>query len=255
MKTNRLHKTVAAISAAVLFLIFAVGIAAAFEIPSYSGPVNDPAGVLSSSAREDLTRKITDYKNASGNEIGVLIVRTLDGDAIENIAIDVFKKWGIGKAKKDNGVLYVVAIEDRKARVEVGYGLEGDLTDIECGRLVGRKSPMADYFRKQDYDGGVAAVVDGIIVAIGGEYKPKGSNGDEKSKKGFPFILLFIVIMIILSFIRRRRSGLMGGGGWWMGGMGGLGGLGGFGGGRGGGGGGFTFGGGSSGGGGASGGW
>lgn len=255
MRTNKARSWAAAFAAALVLCTFAAGLAGAFDIPSYSGPVNDAAGVLSQSAREEITRKITDYKNASGNEVGVLIIKSLDGDDIGNVAHDVFKKWGIGKEKQDNGVLFLVAVEDRKARVEVGYGLEGDLTDIECGRLVSRRSPMADHFRKRDYDGGVAAVVDGIIVAIGGEYKPKGSDDEEKVKTGFPFILVFIVIMIILSAIRRRRSGLMGrGGGWWMGGMGGMGGLGGLGGGRGGGGG-FSFGGGSSGGGGASGGW
>lgn len=256
MKTSSFRYWVVASATALLICAFAFSITGAFDIPSYSGPVTDEAGTLSRSAREEITRRITDYRNASGNEIGVLIVRSLDGGDIGNVAHDVFKKWGIGKAKQDNGVLFLIAIEDRKARVEVGYGLESDLTDIECGRLVSRKSPMADHFRNRDYDGGVAAVVDGIIVAIGGEYKPKGSDGDEKVKTGFPFILVFIVIMIILSAIRRRRRGLMGrGGDWWMGGMGGLGGLGGFGGGRGGGGGGFSFGGGSSGGGGASGGW
>lgn len=255
MKTSRLRSWVVAVATTLLICAVAFGVAGAFDIPGYSGPVNDVAGVLSRSAREEITRKITDYKNASGNEVGVLIVKSLDGDDIGNVAHDVFKKWGIGKAKQDNGVLFLVAVEDRKARVEVGYGLEGDLTDIECGRLVSRKSPMADHFRKRDYDGGVAAVVDGIIVAIGGEYKPKGADDDEKVKTGFPFILVFIVIMIALSAIRRRRRGLLGGGGWWMGGMGGMGGLGGLGGGRSGGGGGFSFGGGSSGGGGASGGW
>jgi uncharacterized protein len=256
LKTSRASFGAVAVATALLFFALTAGIASAFDIPLYTGPVTDQAGVLSSSERESLDRKIIEYKNASGHEIGVLIVSSLDGDAIENVAVDVFKKWGIGKAKQDNGVLFLVAIEDRKARVEVGYGLEGELTDIECGRLVSRKSPMADHFRKQDYDGGVRAVVDGIIVGIGGEYKLGSIDKEEKVKKGFPFILVLIVIMILLSGLRRRRRGLLGGrNDWWMGGMGGMGGLGGFGGGSSSGGGGFSFGGGSSGGGGASGGW
>lgn len=208
---------------------------------------------MSDSDRERLSRKIIEYHNSSGHEIGVLILKSLGDNALENVAIDVFKKWGIGKATKDNGVLFLVAVADRKARVEVGYGLEGELTDLEAGRLVSRKSPMADHFRAGDYPGGVEAVVDGIVVAIGGEYKPAGSDDKEgKARKGFPiFGALFLGMMVLSALARRRRSLRGGPGNWWMGGMGGLGGLGG---GRGGGGG-FSFGGGSSGGGGASGGW
>lgn len=242
--------------AVITFLAFAGGVVGAFEVPAYSGPVTDQAGILSEGDRERLGQKILAYRNSSGNEIGVLIVQSLGDNALENVAVDVFKKWGIGKAQKDNGVLFLVAIEDRKARVEVGYGLEGELTDLEAGRLVSRKSPMADHFRKNDYAGGVEAVIDGIVVAIGGEYKPAGSDDkEEKIRRGFPIFGALFLGMMVLSAIARRRRSLRGGpGNWWMGGMGGMGGLGGLGGGRGGGGG-FSFGGGSSGGGGASGGW
>ena len=254
MTTSRLGRIAAGVLAVTAVLLFLGGVAGAFEVPSYSGPITDQAGILSTSEQAELSQKILDYRKSSGNEIGVLIVRSLDGDAVEDVAYNVFKKWGIGKAAKDNGVLFLVAVEDRKARVEVGYGLEGELTDIECGRLVSRKSPMADHFRKNDYAGGVGAVISGIITAIGGEYKPAGSEKEEKVRKGFPFFGALFVLMIILSAIARRRRSLLGGGrdNWWMGGMGG---MGGFGGGSGGGGGGFSFGGGSSGGGGASGGW
>lgn len=242
---------------AVIAVLLLASVVGAFEVPNYSGPVNDQAGVLSDGDRERLIQKILNYRNSSSNEIGVLIVRSLGDNALENVAYDVFKKWGIGKAAKDNGVLFLVAVEDRKARVEVGYGLEGELTDIEAGRLVSRKSPMADHFRKNDYAGGAEAVIDGIVIAIGGEYKPAGTDDKGgKARRGFPILGALFLGMMVLSAVARRRRSLKGGGfgGWWMGGMGGLGGLGG-GSGGGGGGGGFSFGGGSSGGGGASGGW
>jgi uncharacterized protein len=225
----------------------------ALDVPSYTGPVTDLAGVLSSDDIAGLNQKIVNYRNASSNEIGVLIIKSLDGRPLEDFAIDVFKKWGIGGKGKDNGVLFLVAVEDRKARVEVGYGLEGSLTDAEAGRLVQRTSPMADYFRAGDYAGGISAVVDGIVVAIGGEYNPPPAKKNKgRSQKGFPILLIGFIIFAVLSRVMRR--GFVGGGpgGWWTGSMMG----GGFGGGSGGGGGGgFSFGGGSSGGGGASGGW
>ncbi len=239
---------------ALLLVVLCAPISWALQVPSYAGPVTDLAGVLSADQTARLSQKILDYRRGSGNEIGVLIVKSLEGRSLDDFAADVFKKWGIGRDKKDNGVLFLVAIEDHKARVEVGYGLEGDLTDAEAGRLVQRNSPMADQFRKNDYYAGVNAVLEGIVEAIGGEYKPPESEDDQRSQKRFPIAGALFLGFIILNVIARRRSGFWGGpGGFLTGAM--LGGMSGRGFGGGGGGGGFTFGGGSSGGGGASGGW
>ncbi len=247
----------------------------ALDVPPYTSPVTDLEGVLSESAREALNQKILDYRAQTGNEIGVLIIPSLEGDAIEDFAHNVFRAWGVGNKETKKGVLFVMAVKDRKARVEVGYGLEGELTDSEAGRLVRRDSPMAGYFRQGDWDRGVAAVVDGMIAAIGGEYKPQADEGP-KSVRGLPLgfvaVLLLIGFFIIASisrFSNRSTQGQSKGSSLALGAL--LGALlsnrrggrhddwhwgGGFGGGSsGGGGGGFSFGGGSSGGGGASGGW
>jgi len=236
----------------VLFL--AVSLLAATELPDYKGPINDLAGMLSRSEISQLEQKAIGYRDQTGSEIGVLIVPTLGDYALENYAHDVFKEWGIGQKGKDNGVLFLVAIQEHKARVEVGYGLEGELTDLESGRLVNKNSPMAEAFRAGDYAGGVNAVLDGIVQAIGGEYNPPKPK--KKGKDNIPPLapLAMIIFFIVMAIIRRASSvGRRFGGPFIGGGMGGFGG--GFGGGGGGGGGGFSFGGGSSGGGGASGGW
>jgi uncharacterized protein len=234
-----------------LFLITAVT-AHALDVPPYRSPVTDLAGVLNDQQRQQLEQKILDYRAQSTNEIGILIVKSLEGDDIENYAHDVYAKWGIGKKGKDNGVLFVMSVADRKARLEVGYGLEGELTDLESGRIVARNSPMASAFRANDYYGGVNAVVDGIIQAIGGEYNPPQSKGTG-GHNPVSFVIVMIIGAIVL-LVRIFGGGMTGGfrgpfgGGWASGGF--------FsGGGGGGGGGGFSFGGGSSGGGGASGGW
>ncbi len=224
----------------------------ALDVPPYNSPVTDLANVLSAQQRQELEQKIVNYRAQSTNEIGVLIIKSLDGASLDDYSHDVFAKWGIGKKGKDNGVLFLMSVDDRKARLEVGYGLEGELTDLESGRIVARNSPMAAAFRADDYNTGVNAVVDGIIQAIGGEYNPPAqrSRNGQNPAAFFGFIIIGIVAMIMRLIFGRIR----GGGGRWWGPMGGGWTGGGFSGG-GGGGGGFSFGGGSSGGGGASGGW
>jgi uncharacterized protein len=223
-----------------LFLIATVS-AYALEVPPYRSPVTDLGGVLNDQQRLQLEQKILDYRTQSTNEVGVLIVRSLEGDAIENYSHDVYARWGIGKKGKDNGVLFIMSVADRKARLEVGYGLEGELTDLESGRIVSRQSPMAAAFRANDYYGGVNAVVDGIIQAIGGEYNPPQSKGS-RGRNPVSFIIVMIIGAAVL-LMRIFGGGMVGGfrgpmgGGWTSGGLFGGGG------GSGGGGGGFSFGG------------
>jgi uncharacterized protein len=234
-------------------LLAAVGLLAAAPLPEYKGPINDLAGVLSPDDIQKLQAKAIGYRDQTGSEIGVLIVPTLGDRAIENYAHDVFKAWGIGRKGKDNGVLFLVAIQEKGARVEVGYGLEAQLTDIESGRLVNKSSPMAEHFRAGDYAGGVDAVLDGIVQAIGGDYNPP-QRKTGRSGGIPPFLTVGMVVFFLLMMIFRKDKNVgRRFGGPFAGGFGG--GL--FGGGSssGGGGGGFSFGGGSSGGGGASGGW
>jgi uncharacterized protein len=241
----------------IVTLLMAAGVLPGSPLPEYKGPINDLAGILNPSDIQQLESRVLAYREQSGHEIGVLIVPTLGDLALEDYAHDVFKAWGIGQKEKDDGVLFLVAIEEKKARVEVGYGLEGELTDLECGRLVNKNSPMAQHFRKGDFAGGVGAVIDGIIAAIGGEYNPPEPKDD--GNKGLPALMPFgfVILFALLSLLRRKKSitrrfgGPFGGFGPFIGGFGG--GLGGRS--SGGGGGGFSFGGGSSGGGGASGGW
>ena len=105
--------------------------AAALDIPKYSGPITDLGGLLDPSAKSTLEAKLLDYRRQTGNEIGVLIIKSLDGAGIEDYAHDVFAKWGIGKSGKDNGVLLLIALNDRKIKIEIGYGLEAEFTDLE----------------------------------------------------------------------------------------------------------------------------
>ena len=138
-----------------------------------SGFVNDFAGVISEQAEYELEAFLADYEKQTSNEISVAIIKELRDETIETYAVQLFEEWGIGKKGQDNGALFLVAVDDNKMRIETGYGLEGDLTDIESKRIVSTVVPP--YFRSDDWDEGVRAAVVGMISAIGGEYTPSAS--------------------------------------------------------------------------------
>lgn len=226
--------------------------------------VTDRAGVLGDRA-ESLNSKLEQFERETSNQILVWIDRKIpENFTLEDFTVRAAQKWKAGQEKADNGAILFVFTEDRKLRIEVGYGLEGVLPDITANRII--QNEILPRFRSDDYPGGIEAGVDAIIAATKGEYKGTGTTVDERSRpRGAPklsgcivpalFLLFFFVLPLLTR--RRRRGRTFGGSGWWMGG-GGLGG-GGWGGGGGGGfsggGGGFSGGGGSFGGGGASGSW
>jgi uncharacterized protein len=236
--------------------------AAAAEFPALTGRVVDGAHILSAVTVADLERKLADLEQKSGIQLVVATVPSLEGQEIEPYANELFRTWKLGEAKKNNGVLLLVAPKERRVRIEVGYGLEGTLTDAVSSVIIA--NAIAPRFKAGDYDGGVTRGVDDIITALttdSAEWKPKPADTRAEHDPSLfdalaPF-LIFLFIMFVLTRIGRRGGGgggvflPIGTGGGFRGGWGG-----GFGGGfGGGGGGGFSGGGGSSGGGGASGGW
>jgi len=155
-----------------LVLLLLAGIASGREVPDYDSPVMDFAGLLEPAEEQALEARILAYRDSTSNEIGVLIIPALDGDNLEDYSNRVFNKWGIGKGNDDNGVLLLIALQERKIRLEVGYGLESALTDLESGLIVGSTSDMATEFRDKNWAAGVNVALDGIIAAIGGDYVP-----------------------------------------------------------------------------------
>ena len=246
---------------ALLFAALMVGAAlAAANYPALTGRVVDAANILSPVTDADLERKLADLEQKSGIQLVVATVPSLDGEEIEPYANELFRFWKLGEAKKNNGALLLIAPKERRVRIEVGYGLEGTLTDAISSLIVA--NAIAPRFKAGDFNGGVTRGVDDIITTLttnSAEWKPKSQDvRTEQDATLFDAIapfLIFLFIMFVLSRFRGRGGGNvvfipMGGGGF-GGGFGG----GGFGGGGFGGGGGFSGGGGSSGGGGASGGW
>jgi uncharacterized protein len=231
--------------------------------------VNDFGNFLEPFQKEALERKIRDYNDSTSSAIVIITVPSLDGYDIAEVALKYMREWGPGVADRDNGVIILVSKEERKARIETGYGMEGVLPDITAKHIIDEQ--MIPAFKENDYYRGFDKAVDAIILAARGEYKaiPKKSRG----RGGIPFqtiIIIAVILFLLISrggggrggnYMSRRGSRGFGSGLPWfiLGNMLGGGGRsgGGFGGGDfGGGGGGFGgFGGGSGGGGGASGGW
>ena len=242
-----------------------IGVALAFNFPPLTGRVVDQANSISAQGRSDLETKLNDLENKSGIQLVVATVKSLEGSDIETYANELFRNWKLGEAKKNNGVLLLVAPNEHKVRIEVGYGLEGTLTDALSSVII--SSAIVPRFKANDFTSGIERGVDGIISVLSGDtadWQPKPSVRTEDSaplsNELFLILFVLVVVFVVWSLIRggggassgryaRRGGGMIflpTAGSDWGGGFGG--GGGGFGGG-------FSGGGGWSGGGGASGSW
>jgi len=256
----------------VVLCLLAIPAAAQPPTPALTEPVNDFAHVIDAASKAEMDRRIRALQQTSGDVVVVATVDSLEGYAdIDEYAVKMFENGGrgIGDKAKDNGLLIVVAVEDRKIRIEVGYDLEQFVTDAFAGETI--RDVITPQFRNGNYGAGLLAGTTVIVNRIAQgrgvtlQNVPPPPAPRRTTGSGFPWWILIVWIIIIVASNRRRRRRRMWGGGPWSGwnsgigpfGGGGFGGgFGGFGGGGGGGGGGFGgFGGGSSGGGGASGGW
>lgn len=211
---------------------------AALEVPPLKGRVNDYAQLLDGRQRAQLEFALERYEEETSNQLVVLTIASLQGEDLEGFSIRVAESWKIGRKGKDNGVILVIAVKERRIRIEVGYGLEAALTDVEASRII--RNVIAPALRRGDYFGGIASGIDAIIKATKGEFKgtPKPESAPLDPLHGL--LLLFLVALILFSRFGRMAvfGGTMGGmfsGRMGRGGLGGgFGGVGGFGGGGGG---------------------
>jgi uncharacterized protein len=257
----------AALLAAALFLCLAP-LAFALDLPPLTGRVVDQASVINAQTRGNLETKLKDLEDKSGIQLVVATVKSLQGTDIETYANQLFRLWKLGQAQKNNGVLLLVAPNEHKVRIEVGYGLEGTLTDALSSVIIA--SAIIPRFKTNDYSGGIERGVDGIVSVLSGDSAEWQRKVDVRSDDPsqafgllFPALFLILIIFFVIYLIRNadkpgpggsagsRRRGSSppifipwGGSSGWGGSAGGWGS-----------GGGFSGGGGSSGGGGASGSW
>jgi uncharacterized protein len=252
------------ISLVLFLIIFLVGISSAQqEIPIVRQRVNDATGTLSSDEIKSLERTLAEFEQATSNQIVVLMISSLEGEDLKDYAFRFAEKNKIGKKDRNNGILVLIAKEDRKIDIEVGYGLEGVLTDAVSSQII--RKIIGPKFRDGDFYGGVSNGVDAVISVTKGEFKGEAKRNSVKKFSPLVIILLIIFFGIFPRIFGGGRRSSIGSKGyrsnfpWWGGfGGGGFGGGGGFSGGSFGGSGGFggfSGGGGSFGGGGASGSW
>jgi uncharacterized protein len=239
----------------VLLWVCALSAQAALVFPPLTGRVVDNAQLLDPQSEVQLTQMLEAHQQASGEQVVVVTLPDLQGASIEDYGYQLGRAWGIGEKGKDSGALLIVARDDRKVRIEVGYGLEDRLTDAQSSVIINQV--ITPPFKTGNFAGGITQGAQAIIQVLGGNPLALPAAEQEQQGTGFDNIglLVIVVIFLILMFMRSGRGG---GGRGGRGGFvtaGGLGGLGGFGGGGSGGGGGFSGGGGSFGGGGASGSW
>ena len=168
-----------------LVLLLACSILAQTDIPYLTGRVTDNAQILSPETRQSLTEILKDHEGRTGNQIAVLTVPTLNGESIEEYAVEVFEEWKLGQQGIDNGILIIVVPDDRRMRIEVGYGLEGTFTDGTAGQII--RSIMTPKFKNGDYDGGITEGALAVIDVLEGGELPDMTEATGSGKKSNAF--------------------------------------------------------------------
>ncbi|MBL0610386.1 TPM domain-containing protein [Aeromonas jandaei] len=199
-------------------LLWASALQAAPDFPTLSGRVVDEASLMSRKQAHQLTQQLAAFEKRSGIQLVVVSVDSLQGETIEEYGYQLGRHWGIGQKGKDNGVLLLIAQDERKVRIEVGYGLEGDLPDAIAANII--QTRILPAFKRGDMVAGVVAGSQAIMQALGGQYQPT-DNASKEDKLGGPWLFILMVIaMIVLHNLRgggggpggRRRSVYMAGG-------------------------------------------
>ncbi|MBY0348214.1 MAG: TPM domain-containing protein [Hydrotalea flava] len=169
--------------------------------------VNDYAGVLSAEQNAALEQKLVALDDSTSNQIAIVLVKTLNGYDVADYANKLFRAWGIGNKKTNNGILILAAIDDRKVWIEIGYGLEGAIPDATTSQIY--RDEIVPAFRNKDYYTGLNNAVDDLAKAAVGEYKVARKQ-DKPTGSG---AIIFIILLLIVFFILRRGGGGGGGGG------------------------------------------
>jgi uncharacterized protein len=209
-------KLLFALAAVLIVLITSAGLVFAQDFPNPVGYVNDFAGLLSAGVRTQLETRLGQLEQDTTAEVAVVTINTLEGNPIEYYANELFNEWGIGQKGEDNGILFLVALEERQTRIEVGYGLEGVITDGRAGRILDQY--VIPSFKNSNYEEGIIAGVTAIESYIRGDIPPSLveenpiSDFVNQSDLWIPvlFVLGFISIYL-LRWMARTKSFWLGG--------------------------------------------
>ena len=183
----------------------------ALDVPQLQGYINDYANMISPSAKAQLENELKAFEQTDSTQIVILTIPSLEGNTIEDFGIKVAESWKIGQKGKDNGVIFIVANQERKIRIEVGRGLEGKLTDLMAGRVI--DLVVKPRFKRGDFDGGVVAGVHAIIDTTRGEFKADENHRPQRHNRISQMFTLLIFggfILLVLGSFSRVMGGIAG---------------------------------------------
>jgi uncharacterized protein len=197
-----------ALGFALALLVFASAWAQDVAVPVLQARVTDTTGTLTASEQAALESKLAAFEQQKGSQVAVLIVPTTGDESIEQFGIRAVEQWKLGRKDVDDGVLLLVAKEDRRLRIEVGYGLEGALPDAIAKRIVA--DVITPYFRRGDFYTGISAGIDAILATVQGEPLPepaKRTSSDEGGGAGMAALLIGIVAGFVIRAMSNRAVG------------------------------------------------
>ena len=180
---------------------------AAFEVPKLKTRILDQANLLDAASKQQINQLLAGHEKASNNQVILVTLKDLQGFSIEQAGIEMARAWGVGQKEQDNGIVLILAQAERKVRIEVGYGLEGVMTDAVSATII--QEYMLPRFKTGDLSGGLVIGVQAIVAALGGEYIAPTVKGEKSGKgSGLPSIIFMFIFM---AFAAMNRLGSAGG--------------------------------------------
>lgn len=206
MKVYHKHRNILCI---VIGLLCIQMVQAQFKIPikpDFQTSVYDYSNLLSASEKSSLESKLIKYSDTTSTQIVIAIINSTEGEDINFLGAQWGQAWGIGQAKEDNGILILLAKNDRKIAINTGYGVEHLLTDAMSKRII--EGDIIPYFKQEDYYGGLNRGTDAIFEVLTGEYQgTRKSNNTQGFPVGLIFVIIFIIILISISNNKRKGGG------------------------------------------------
>lgn len=192
----------------VILLLFTLSYVIGFSQEFPAKPttlVNDYTNTLSASQIQQLEQKLVAFDDSTSNQIAVVIVKSVGDYDINEYALELGRKWGIGGKSKNNGVILLVALGDRKMSIQTGYGLEGVLPDVYTKRII--DNDIKPFFQSGDYYAGIEAGVNSIISLTKGEYKNTNPKAKARGNKGASGLIVMIIIIVIVIALKKGGGG------------------------------------------------
>lgn len=188
----------------ILISLLQVEITYGLDIPALKGRVNDYGNIISPATENQIEQFLTNLEQSDSTQIAVLTIPSLQGEVLEEFSLKVVENWKIGQAEFDNGALLLVAVGDRKVRIEVGYGLEGTLTDLQAGRII--RNVILPHFKQGNFDQGIIDGTSAMIQTVKGEYTPPQKRRNKNQEDPFGLIAMLIFASFFLGNLFRSNK-------------------------------------------------